>query len=66
MKAAVAHVEKTRGLQYGMQGQHVDMALSFLDKHYESRHDLKPKERAVIEKSFKSHFNITEPEQEAT
>jgi len=58
MKAAVAHVEKTRGLQYGMQGQHVDMALNFLDKQYEGRHDLKPRERELVEESFKKHFNI--------
>ena len=58
MKAAVAHVEKKRGLQHGMQGQHVGMALDFLGRHYEGRHDLEPKEREIIEKSFKSHFNI--------
>jgi len=61
MKAAVAHVEQKRGLQYGMQGQHVDMALDFLDKHYEGRHDLTPKEREVIEKSFKTHFEVKKP-----
>ena len=63
MKAAVAHIEKTQGLQYGMQAQHVDRALDFLSNHYEGRHDLKPKERELIEKSLKSHFGIAEPEQ---
>ncbi len=58
MKAAVAHVEKTRGLQYGMQSQHVDMALNFLDKHYAGRHDLKTKERELVKETFKRHFNI--------
>ena len=62
MKAAVAHVEKKQGLQYGMQGQHLDMAMDYLDKHYEGRHDLLPKERKVIEDSFKSHFEIKEPD----
>lgn len=58
MQAAVAHVERKRDLQYGMQDKHVGMALSFLDKHYEGRHDLQPKEREIIEKSFKEHFDI--------
>lgn len=58
MRAAVAHVEEKRGLQYGMQGQHVDVALNFLNKHYEGRRDLKPKERELIERTFKTHFNI--------
>ncbi len=61
MRAALAHVEKTHNLQYGMQGHHVDRALDFLDKHYEGRHDLKPREREVIEQSFKTHFGIKEP-----
>lgn len=62
MRAAVAHVEKERSLQYGMQAQHIDRALTFLDKHYEGRHDLLPKERELIERSFNSHFGVTEPE----
>lgn len=49
MRAAVAHVEKKHDLQYGMQSHHVDKALDFLHRHYEGRHDLKSKEREVIE-----------------
>jgi hypothetical protein len=64
MKAAVAHVEKTQGLQYGMQGKHIDKALDFLDKHYEGRHDLKPAERDFIEKSFNSYFDELGPKAE--
>ncbi len=57
-KAAVSHVERKRDLQYGMQDKHVDMALDFLDNHYEGRHDLKPKERKVIEESLKDLLKI--------
>ena len=60
MKAAVAHIEKTHNLQYGMQGHHVESALSYVNNHYEGRHTLKPNERVVIEKSLKDHFNIKE------
>ena len=60
MKAAVDHVVNKRGLQYGMQGQHVGMALDFLKKDYTGRHDLTPKELEVIKKSFDTHFEIKE------
>lgn len=68
MRAAVAHVEKTHGLQFGMQGKqtHIDTALHFLDKTYENRRDLKPKERELIEHSLKSHFDIKDEPQEAS
>jgi hypothetical protein len=65
MKAAVAHVEKSEGLKLGMKGTHIGLAMKFLDTHYEGRRDLKPKELDVIERSFKSHFGITESEKEA-
>ncbi|MFA5997827.1 MAG: hypothetical protein WC814_00295 [Candidatus Paceibacterota bacterium] len=66
LKAAIAHVEKKEDLKLGMKSHHIDMAMKFLDTHYEGRHDLKPKEREVIERSFKSHFGVTEPELETT
>ena len=65
MRAAVAHVEKEKGLTQGMRSKDVDTALNFLDTHYEGRHDLRPQEREVIEKSFKSHFHINDAAPEA-
>lgn len=64
MRAAVTHVEKKEGLTQGMRSKDIGTALNFLDNHYEGRHDLKPHEREVIEKSLKSHFHIkdTPPE----
>lgn len=58
MDAAVAHVVQKKGLQFGMQSQHVDTAMHFLDKYYEGRKLLKPKEREIIETSLKGHFGI--------
>ena len=66
MKATVAHIEKTHNLQYGMQGHHVESALSYLNNHYEGRHNLRPNERVLIEKSLKGHFGIAEPEKKTT
>lgn len=58
MRATVAHVEERQGLTQGMRSKDIGIALSFLDNRYEGRHDLKPLEREVIEKSFNSHFHI--------
>lgn len=67
LQAAVRHVEETRGLQYGMQGQHVDLARHFLEKKYKARHELQPKERDLIETLVKDHFGIkNEPNAEPT
>lgn len=65
MLAALSHVEKRENLHLGMESKHLDEALHFLNTHYEGRHDLKPKERQVIEQSFKNHFGIKEPPPES-
>ena len=56
MKAAIAHVQKKRGLQLGITDKHVDMALGYLKNHYEGRKLLKPKEREVIAHSLDIFF----------
>lgn len=65
LKAALEHVEKKKDLRYGMQGQHVGMALDFLDKQYDGRHKLEDKERKIIETSLKDHFGIKPEPKEA-
>ena len=65
LKAALEHVEKKRDLSHGMQGQHVGMALDFLDKHYDGRHKLETKERESIETLLKDRFGIKPEQKEA-
>jgi uncharacterized protein YggL (DUF469 family) len=69
VQAAIDHVIEKRGLQYGMQGQHVEMALHFLEKHYYKDHrDITDKEKEVIKKLFEDRFGIKdeppEPDEE--
>ncbi|MBI4065605.1 hypothetical protein HY412_00220 [Candidatus Kaiserbacteria bacterium] len=64
MKAAVAHVAKKYDLREGMKEHHIGEAMNYLEKHYEGRHDLKPKELEVINKSFIGHFGVAKTEEE--
>lgn len=59
MKAAIAHVAHKEDLRNGVGGHHVDEALHFMDTFYEGRHDLQPKERELIESTFRTHFGLS-------
>ncbi len=58
LRETVEHVEKTHGLQYGMQGKHVEEAFHFLDNKYKERHQLKEHEREALKTSLSKHFNL--------
>lgn len=69
VKTGIEHVTKKRGLQKGIGGEHahehMDMAMKHLEEHYSSPHD-KQAELAAIKDIYHTHFDIKEPEKEAS